>query len=91
MILAHAGNGTVIVRFSRLPDGGIARDLVGNLDAMATGLHGNVIMLANPSRAEMTHQSVWGGIDAPFHLMEAIKREFDPKNLLNPGRFIYQF
>jgi glycolate oxidase FAD binding subunit len=91
MIQAHAGNGTVIVRFAELPKGGIARDLVGNLDAVAAGLHGNVIMLANPSRAEMTHQSVWGGIDAPFHLMEAIKREFDPKNLLNPGRFIYQF
>jgi glycolate oxidase FAD binding subunit len=91
MIQAHAGNGTVIVRFAELPSGGIARDLVGNLDAVATGYHGNVIMLANPSRAEMTHQSVWGGIDAPFHVMEAIKRKFDPKNLLNPGRFIYQF
>lgn len=91
MIQAHAGNGTVIVRLAELPGGGIARDLVGNLDATAAGLHGNVIMLANPSRAEMTHQSVWGGIDAPFRLMEAIKREFDPKNLLNPGRFVYQF
>ncbi|HJN07114.1 MAG TPA: FAD-binding oxidoreductase [Pirellulaceae bacterium] len=91
MIQAHAGNGTVIVRFAELPGGGIARDLVGNLDAVAAGLQGNVIMIANPSRAEMTHQSVWGGIDAPFRLMEAIKREFDPKNLLNPGRFIYQF
>ena len=91
MIQAHAGNGTVIVRLAEIPGGGIARDLVGNLDAVAAGLHGNVIMLANPSRTEMTHQSVWGGIDAPFNVMEAIKREFDPKNLLNPGRFIYQF
>lgn len=91
MIQAHAGNGTVIVRLAELPGGGIGRDLVGNLDAAAAGLHGNVIMLANPSRAEMTHQSVWGGIDAPFRLMEAIKREFDPKNLLNPERFVYQF
>ncbi len=91
MIQAHAGNGTLIVRLNQLPEGGIARDLVGNLDATAAGMHGNVVMLANPSRAEMTHQSVWGGIDAPFQWMEAVKREFDPKNLLNPGRFVYQF
>ncbi len=90
-IQAHAGNGTVIVRFADLPDGGIGRDLVGNLDALAARLHGNVVMLANPARAEMTRQSVWGGIDAPYRLMEAIKREFDPKNLLNRGRFVYQF
>ena len=39
--------------------------------------------------AEMTHQSAWGGIDVPFALMTDIKREFDPGNLLNPGRFVY--
>jgi len=37
----------------------------------------------------MTHQSVWGGIDAPFALMSAVKRKFDPKDILNRGRFVY--
>ena len=37
----------------------------------------------------MTHQSVWGAIDAPFELMTAGKGKFDPKNILNPDRFVY--
>jgi FAD/FMN-containing dehydrogenase len=37
----------------------------------------------------MTHQSVWGGLDVPFCLMSAVKQKFDPKNILNPGRFVY--
>ena len=37
----------------------------------------------------MTRQSVWAGIDAPQFLMEAVKSEFDPENILNPGRFIF--
>jgi hypothetical protein len=37
----------------------------------------------------MTHQSVWGAIDAPLDLMTAVKRKFDPKDILNRGRFLY--
>jgi FAD/FMN-containing dehydrogenase len=63
--------------------------LLARLAPLAAHAHGNVTILANPSGAEMTHQAVWGGIDAPFDLMTTVKREFDPQNLLNPGRFIY--
>ena len=37
----------------------------------------------------MTHASVWGGLDAPAALMTAVKRQFDPGDILNPGRFVY--
>ena len=59
-------------------------------DAQATAFDGNVVVLRNPSGGEMTHQSVWGGIDAPFALMERVKQQFDPQNLLNRGRFVYR-
>ena len=55
----------------------------------AAAHHGHLVILSNPSGAEMTHQSVWGGLDVPFSLMSAVKQKFDPKNILNPGRFVY--
>jgi FAD/FMN-containing dehydrogenase len=36
----------------------------------------------------LTHQAAWGG-SAPLALMTAIKRQFDPLDLLNRGRFVY--
>lgn len=86
---AHAGNGVVIARFSEFPADGLSRTLVQKLVPVASRGQGNVIVLSNPSGAEMTHQSAWGGIDAPFKLMSEVKRQFDPKNILNPGRFVY--
>jgi glycolate oxidase FAD binding subunit len=88
-IQAHAGNGTVIVKFAAFPAQGLSRALVGDLAPVATAHHGHVVVLSNPSGAEMTHQSVWGGIDAPFSLMSDIKRRFDPHDILNRGRFVY--
>lgn len=88
-IQAHAGNGIVLVRFSDFPAAGLAQTVVGKLAATAAAHHGSVVVLSNPSGAEMTHQAAWGGIDAPFDLMTAVKRQFDPHNLLNPGRFVY--
>jgi FAD/FMN-containing dehydrogenase len=74
---------------SEFPSAGLARTLVGKLQAVAAAAHGNVVVLSNPGGSEMTHQSVWGAVDAPFGLMTAVKREFDPKNILNPDRFVY--
>lgn len=86
---SHAGNGVAIIRFSEFPTGGLSRMLVANLQPVAAAAHGHVQVLANPNQQEMTHQSVWGGLDAPFELMTAVKRQFDPHDLLNPGRFVY--
>ena len=46
--------------------------------------------LSSPGDIGMTRQTVWGGLDAPFGLMSAIKQQFDPEDRLNPGRFVYQ-
>ncbi|MBC8350849.1 MAG: FAD-binding oxidoreductase [Planctomycetes bacterium] len=88
-VQSHAGNGIVIARLSEFPSAGLAKTLVGNLQAVAASAHGNVVVLSNPGGSEMTHQSVWGAVDAPFELMSSVKREFDPKNILNPDRFVY--
>jgi glycolate oxidase FAD binding subunit len=88
-IQAHAGNGVVIARLSAFPKEGLSRALVGNLQPAAAAYQGSLQVLSNPSGSEMTHQSVWGGLDVPFTLMSAVKQKFDPKNILNPGRFVY--
>jgi glycolate oxidase FAD binding subunit len=88
-IQSHAGNGIVIARLSAFPKDGLSRVLVGNLQPAAAAHHGSLLILSNPSGSEMTHQSVWGGLDVPFSLMSAVKQKFDPKNILNPGRFVY--
>lgn len=84
-VLAHAGSGIVYVAFSETPAGGLSKTLVGNLHGVAQQQHGNVVVLSNPSGAEMTHQAVFGGA-ANWELMRAVKQQFDPKNLLNPGK-----
>lgn len=88
-VQSHAGNGIVIARLSAFPKEGLSRALVGNLQPAAAAQHGSLMVLSNPSGNEMTHQSAWGGLDAPFTLMSAVKQKFDPKNILNPGRFVY--
>jgi len=88
-VQSHAGNGVVIARLSAFPKEGLSRALVGNLQPAAAAQHGSLLVLSNPSGSEMTHQSVWGGLDVPFSLMSAVKQKFDPKNILNPGRFVY--
>ena len=87
-ILAHAGNGVVYVKFSTFPPAGLSRVLIGKLQPAAATLGGHVVVLSNPSGAEATLQSVWGPADPALEVMRAVKRRFDPKGILNPGRFV---
>jgi glycolate oxidase FAD binding subunit len=89
-VQAHAGSGVLRCRFPTMPKEGLSRTLVGKLQPAAAAAHGNVVILSNPSGAEMTHQSVWGGVEAPYWLMTEVKRKFDPAGILNPGRFVYE-
>ena len=38
--------------------------------------------------AEMTHLDTWGQPSGAVPLMRTVKTQFDPKNTLNPGRFL---
>jgi glycolate oxidase FAD binding subunit len=87
-ILAHAGSGVVFVKFAAFPPTGLSRTLIGKLQPAAASLGGHVIVLSNPSGLEATLQSVWGPADPALELMRAVKRNFDPKGILNPGRFV---
>jgi glycolate oxidase FAD binding subunit len=88
-VQCHAGSGVVIARFAEFPSQGLSRTLIQKLHPLAARHQGTVVVLSNPEGAEMTHASVWGGLDAPAALMTAVKRQFDPGDILNPGRFVY--
>jgi glycolate oxidase FAD binding subunit len=88
-IQAHAGNGVIVSKFAELPKTGLSRALVGRLQPAVAAAHGHVVVLANPTGAEATHQSTWGMADAPVWLMTEVKHKFDPRGILNPGRFVY--
>jgi FAD/FMN-containing dehydrogenase len=80
----------VISRLAEFPKSGLSRTLVQKLAPAAAHGQGHVIVLSNPDGLEMTRQSAWGGIDASLAtVMSEVKKQFDPKNILNPGRVVY--
>jgi glycolate oxidase FAD binding subunit len=88
-IQAHAGNGIVVARFPQLDAGRLSRMLVGQLQPAAAEHEGHMIVLSCRWPQELTRQAAWGSIGASAAVMEEIKRQFDPKNLLNRGRFVF--
>ncbi|HEY2147624.1 MAG TPA: FAD-linked oxidase C-terminal domain-containing protein, partial [Pirellulales bacterium] len=88
-IQAHAGNGIVIAGYPSFPAGGVSRLLIGRIQPAAQSSGGNVVVLSSTLTGELTRHAVWGATGGAGMLMEAVKREFDPKNLLNPGGFVY--
>jgi len=86
---AHAGNGVVIAKLTQFPAGGLSKMLVGRLQPAAAERGGHVIVLSCTTPAELTHQCWWGTVGDSITVMEEIKRRFDPKDLLNRGRFVY--
>ena len=87
-IQSHAGNGIVIAQFASFDAGDTSRELVGRLQPAAKSAGGNLIVLSS-KLAGLTRQAVWGGSCPAAPWMAKVKRQFDPKGLLNPGRFVY--
>jgi FAD/FMN-containing dehydrogenase len=88
-IQAHAGNGIVIARFLEMLDANVSKNLVGTLQPAAVRLGGSVVVLASTAGG-LTRQAVWGGQGTAAPMMRAIREQFDPAGILNPGRFVYE-
>jgi len=87
-IQAHAGNGILLVRFARFEAGDVSRTLIGQLQPSARLAGGSAVVLSS-SLSGLTRQAVWGGATEATPWMGQVKRKFDPKHILNPGRFVY--
>lgn len=86
-VQCHAGNGIVIAELPNFNAGDAGRILVQSLQPAAVAAGGNVAVLSCVA-GELTRQATWGTLADGAELMRAVKQQFDPKNLLNPGRFV---
>ncbi|MDQ3410522.1 MAG: hypothetical protein M3509_00210, partial [Chloroflexota bacterium] len=80
---ASVGLGAVLVRF-QLHDG--SADRLAELQMILLGLANNLTILAAPP-AWKAGLDVWGRTPETLDLMQAMKEQFDPHRVLNPGRF----
>ena len=88
-IQSHAGNGIVLARLAEFTPADSGRVLIAGLQPAATACGGHVVVLSCVGAAEMTRQAIWGGAGDDTAVMRAVKQQFDPHDLLNPGRFVY--
>lgn len=87
-LLAHAGNGIVLASFPEFSPADTSRWLMQTLQPAAAAAGGNLVVWSCAA-GELTRQAVWGASGDDAELMRAVKRQFDPRGLLNPGRFVY--
>ena len=57
------------------------------LTSVARTHRGHAVLIAAPADVKRG-RDVWGPPPSALGLMGEIKRQFDPNNLLNPGRFV---
>jgi glycolate oxidase FAD binding subunit len=50
---------------------------------------GGSLMLLRPHGEPHSQMDAWGSAGDAVALMREVKRQFDPKNILNPGRFVH--
>ncbi len=87
-IQSHAANGIVLARFSKFEPADIAQQLIARWQPMARQASGHVVVLSADPSLGLTRQAIWGGAGDDWPLMQTVKQQFDPKGLLNPGRFV---
>jgi len=86
-IQAHAGSGIVLARLSVE-----AQEAAGMVDQRlrpeVTSAGGSMVVLAQPQDAELSPQTLFGPAPEGWAVMQSIQRQFDPKGILNRGRFL---
>jgi glycolate oxidase FAD binding subunit len=87
-IQAHAASGIILARFAKFGHGDLTHTLVGKLRPAAMKLGGSLVVTSTKLDG-LTPHVIWGGRDDTMVLLESIKRQFDPHNLLNPDRCVY--
>jgi len=87
--VGEAGNGVLRASLDAGADGGaLVRELILPLRSGLEGEGGSLVVEAMPVPLKVGFD-VWGSV-APGALavMRRIKQEFDPRGVLNPGRFV---
>jgi glycolate oxidase FAD binding subunit len=83
-VQADAGDGMIRVQL-----GSDGQGLLAQLRAAAMTCGGKMIVLKHPDGVALTAADVWGPPGPDIRVMQGIKERFDPGNILNPGRFVF--
>lgn len=88
-LVAHAASGVLRaeIRLSAADEAGPLVTRVLRPAAAAAGA--NLVVLFAPDAAALNAEQVWGPAPEGVAVMNAIKQQFDPAGILNPGRFIF--
>jgi glycolate oxidase FAD binding subunit len=88
-VISEAGTGTVRYYFQAEGADAAARlaAAVAPLRAFAAEAAGHLVVLEAPPQVKAA-ADVWGSVGDGFPLMRALKEQFDPERILNPGRFV---
>ena len=89
LVSLQAGSGAGRVHLGHLRDAhepAILAQAAEAIRAAAQGLGGHMILEAAPPSVK-ERVSVWGPVEA-LDVMAEIKAQFDPADVLNPGRFV---
>jgi FAD/FMN-containing dehydrogenase len=87
-VLAHAGGGVIHARLHLKPQE-TAAVIHQRLRPNLASLGGSVVVLKQPEGAPLCRQTVWGPPRPTCAVMQSIKDQFDPKGILNRGRFVF--
>ncbi len=87
-IQAHAASGIMVARLSKFTHSDLTTTLAGKLRPAATQVGGNATIVRSGLEG-LTSHLVWGGRSDSVVLLERVKQKFDPKNILNPGKYVY--
>jgi glycolate oxidase FAD binding subunit len=87
-IQAQAGNGIMLARFKKFGHADLTSFLVAKLRPAATRIGGSLVVVSSKLDG-LTPHLTWGGRTDAIVLLENIKHKFDPRNILNPGRFVF--
>ena len=89
--IAHAGNGITYALFGAATGPGLelaaAATIVTAAQSVVLPSGGSVVVESCPVALKQ-HLDVWGPTRDDFPIMQALKAQFDPQSLFNPGRFL---
>jgi glycolate oxidase FAD binding subunit len=85
-VRGRAGSGILRLGIT-IDDNATAIAIIDGITAMATELRGAAVVVQAPLGVKR-EIDVWGPKPDAWPLMERVKAQFDPQNVMNPGRFI---
>ena len=87
LVVSHLTAGIVYSVWQLGQDSAGALGLTTGLRQFVTGLGGSLTVEACPL-AVKEKTDIWGEPAGDFPLMQRIKEQFDPRGIINPGRFL---